>query len=362
MLHKINLACETEFNWIVKLQRDLLTAVCQPGVTSDTVTSEWVKSIRSDIDVVWLEGFCDSCDKLTGINQPLINHLKTIANADEAIKAKILANFEYNQGFYEAFDTASSQTHPLRAVSEITDLHLIKTLRGFFTLFYDPNLYESNGYPIHSPESFTRKQFLGEFRQSNLNIGVCVLCDGDLGDPDVDHFYSKKVYPDLCCHSANLVPICKSCNGRARKGEKAPLDESEADPMQKWFHPYYRSAEGHYQVDFEENDGRSWPVLKGDNSLNQERLDKHDWLVGLSERWHTTLGHVMRTTVKQFRAKGVIDFQSALLTLAENTKFDIGELPYGILRCGFFKVAAEGHALLLDELRIELSGADPVTG
>jgi len=279
MLHRIRVSCDAELNWIVQLQRDLLSAVCQPDLNARTVTFDWIEGIRPDIDTNWFNRFCNRKDNISGIKRSLIEHLRFIANRPENEKQQILKNFESNQVFNKAFDPAEVQPHPLRHVNGWPNSELIQTLRGFFTSFYDPNLYDNNGFPVpdgHNPDRFCRKKFLEQFQTTNHELGVCVLCDGDLGDPDIDHFYSKKVFPDLSCHPGNLVPICKSCNGRARKGEKPPMDKGVEDPIHNWFHPYYRSAEGTYAVVFEEKENKIWPVLAGRNDLDQKRLDNLD--------------------------------------------------------------------------------------
>jgi hypothetical protein len=77
--------------------------------------------------------------------------------------------------------------------------------RGWQPSLKDHYFYVTTGDKLLK---FTRKCFLCGFRKINEDIGVCVLCDEDLGDPDIDHFYSKKEFPALSCHPANLVPIC----------------------------------------------------------------------------------------------------------------------------------------------------------
>lgn len=361
MLHKIDVACEAELNWIIALQRDLLEGVCRPGINSEIVTSEWIKALRQDIDATWMEKFC----KRERNKIPLIQHLKTIAACSADQKTRIVSNFKNNHGFKNAFDPAQQQPHPLQPLNGIPGIKLIiDALRGFFTSFYDPNLYEQYGFPVPGEGKvvkFTRECFVDEFLTKNRNIGVCVLCDGDLGDPDIDHFYSKKVYPELSCHPANLVPICKTCNGRARKGETAPLDEKAADPMLNWFHPYFRSAEGLFSVDFKEEENKIYPVLKGSNPVDQRRLDNLNDLVGLSSRWRSKLDQLVRATAKKFRNAKLEELQAKLVEDADNMAFEMKHIPGAILREAFSRKVAEGYQPLLDELRVEIGNLDPVT-
>jgi hypothetical protein len=364
MLHKIKLVCESEFEWIIGLQRDLLKGVCDPKVNADTVTINWVKGLRPVINTHWMEKFCNRKDRLNGVGRSLLRHLQVIAGFNAGVKGQILKNFENNHNFKNAFDPDREQAHPLKPLNAVPYIELVKALRGFFTTFYDPSLYQQYGFPVLAGGEvvkFTRDCFLKNFYSENRNLGVCVLCDGDLGDPDIDHFYSKKVYPDLSCHPANLVPICKTCNSRARKGEKAPLDEGMADPMCNWFHPYYRTAEGRFSVDFKEKGNKIFPVLKTMNLTDQKRLDNLDNLVGLSSRWRRNLIQLIQRTAKRYRGTDLIELQAKLFEEAENMAFEIKHMPWAILREGFYRKVAEGYKPLLDELRVEIGKLDPVT-
>ncbi len=364
MLHKINVACEVEFNWIIKLQRDLLYGVCRPEINAETVTIKWIKALRPDIDTAWMGKFCERKDKLSSINLPLIQHLKTIAGCSPTLKTKIMANFENNHGFKTAFDPDRKVPYPLKPINDLPDIGLVKALRGFFTGFYDPNFYQQCGFPVPSGGKlikFTRECFLNGFGEKNRDVGVCVLCDGDLGDPDIDHFYSKKAYPELSCHPANLVPICRTCNGRARKGEKPPLDKNAADPMLNWFHPYFRSAEGLFCVDFKEEENKIYPVLKGSNQNDQKRLDNLNDLVGLSSQWRRKLNQLVQSTAIKYRDAKLEELQAKLLEDADNMVFEMKHISGAILREAFSRKVAEGYKPLLDELRVEIGNLDPVT-
>ncbi|MFO7838890.1 MAG: hypothetical protein R6X08_05280 [Desulfosalsimonadaceae bacterium] len=365
MIHEIKPACEAEFAWIIGLQRDLLSGVCQEEINADTVTIDWVKSLRPDIDADWVEKFCNRKDRLNGIKRPLIKHLQVIADCDNDIKHRLQSRFENNHNFKNAFDPAREQAHPLRPLNSIPDIDsVIDALRGFFTTFYDPSLYKQYGFPVTAGGTvveFDRDLFLDEFYKKNRELGVCVLCDGDLGDADVDHFYSKKVYPELSCHPANLVPICKTCN-QTRKGGKVPLDEHAGDPMRNWFHPYYRVAQGRFSVDFEEKGNKIYPVLKALDPVDQTRLDNLDELIGLSSRWRRKLRQMVRATAKRFRHSNIEDLQSQLLEAADNiAAFDIKHRSGAVLYRGFCKKVGEGYKPLLDELRVEIGNLDPLT-
>ena len=241
MLHTISQPCVSDLNWVMQFQRDLITEVTKPTTYPSTVTIGWVVSLRTDIAAGWLSDFCSRKDKVAGSNRTMLELMKAIAGMSAAKKTRILGAFNNNTGFEVAFDPVNPQPHPLAPISALNDQTAERTVRAFFVSFYDPNMYGGYGYqiPRRPAIKFDRDQYINTFKSTNRTVGVCVLCDGDLGDPDLDHFYSKKVYPELACHPANLIPICKTCNSRARKGEKPPLDEHAPDPMERWLHPIY---------------------------------------------------------------------------------------------------------------------------
>ena len=350
MLHKIEQVCADYFNWVRQLQNDLLTSVCTAGITQDHVTTAWLTDQLTFDPSDWLTKFYNCKDKINNSKQNLIEHLKNMANATPAQKQLIIGIFNNNKEIEQGFINDAGEIHRFRKISEIENVTIQKAYRGFFSIFYDPEFYY--GYPVANGIVFNRKSFLKQFYKDN-EIGACILCDGDLGDPDVDHFYSKKDFPDLSLHIGNLVPICKSCNSRARKGEKPPLDFAQPDQFRNWYHPYYRSAVG-YHVKFELRNDRICPFLDSDDAVEKIRLENLNELIGLEERWKKKLGHIVRTTIKQLRMAEFDNLGNKLLEMAESKAFEIGALPSGILHTGYLRNAGEGQELLLEELQLQL--------
>jgi hypothetical protein len=348
MLHKIDQVCADYFNWVRQLQNDLLTSVCTTGVTQAQVTPDWFAAQFPIYPTEWLSKLCDHKDKISNNKQSFIEHLQNITNATPAQKQIIIEIFTNNQEIEQGFINDDGEGHRLRKITEIEDVTIQKAYRGFFSIFYDPEFY--NGYPVANGIVFNRKSFLKQFSNDN-EIGVCVLCDGDLGDPDVDHFYSKKEFPDLSLHIGNLVPICKSCNSRARKGEKAPLDFKEVNQFANWYHPYYRIA-NNYCVQFELRGGLTFPILESEDETEKIRLQNLNDLIGLKDRWRTRLRHIVRTTIKQLRMADFEIIENKILEMADSKACEIGNLPFGILHTGYLRKAGEGCELLLEELKL----------
>jgi len=363
MLHRIEPACQAEFQWVQQLQADLIGYACRTAIGPGDITVANLLGLRADIDGQWLNKLLERKDKLSGSKRSMLAHLQTIAGAGNAKKTQLLSLVDGNRGFAEAFDDPSPSVHPLVPASSLNNDALEKAVRGFFTIFYDPEFYKQKGYPVPVADQarFTRDRFVSRFKETNEDLGVCPFCDGSLGDPDVDHFYAKKVYPDLATRADNLVPICKTCNGRNRKGEKAPLDDGSADPMRNWFHPYYRSAQGGCSVQFEERNGQTWPVLQGVDAQTDARLKNLDSLLGLTERWKSDLGHLVRSTVKQLKQRNRSSYMEKLAERAEDHEYEIRESSGAVLKQAYYACASGGQELLLEEIRIALEDLDPVT-
>jgi 5-methylcytosine-specific restriction endonuclease McrA len=121
--------------------------------------------------------------------------------------------------------------------------------------------------------NFNRQEFVDEFEDANPEVRVCSMCDGYLGNAEVDHFYPKAAYPYLSCHPYNLVPVCKDCNGRDGKHDTPPLSRNATGHQTAdWFHPYLRSADGTYTISFERQQEGTTPVLTSTDKQTQVRL------------------------------------------------------------------------------------------
>lgn len=352
MLHKINQVCGNEFIWVGNLQRTLLKYACQDSISPVDIEERKLFALLSDVDQDWFSSVVIKKDNVTDSKKTLLENLQIIAAASPPKKQTILSIYDNNQQVESLY--ADPCHHKIRKITELGDSGLEMAYRGYLSAFYDP-LFNRKGYEI-SHVDFDRKAFLEKFDDVN-DTGVCVFCDMDLNDPDVDHFFSKKEFPELSCHFSNLVPICKSCNGRARKGEKAPLDFNKALQCKHWYHPYHRQIDWRkVSVDFKLEAGQICPYLYSNNPVVQIRLDKLNYLLGIDKRWKKKLRPLVSTTIKQLRKKKVskIQLQNKLFEMAESQECEIGELSSAILATYFLKAAANGIPYFIDEIEAAL--------
>lgn len=333
MLHPIKVpSCAPALAWLVQLQHDLLTKLCDPATTAAMVTSEWVAAIRPDCNS-WLEKFAQRSHN----KERLLVSMRIIATAPTAQKQAILRYFRTSQLFAEAFDSTVTTPTLLSSLDSLGGSPIASALRRLLEAFYEVALQD--GLPIdadgHPGQSFNRHQFVETCQQENYGR-VCPFCDGDMNGPQVDHWLPKSKYPALSCHPKNLVPVCHRCNSRECKGEKVPLDRESTQPFHNWFHPYERAAHGNFTVTV----NSSRVALTNVDTIQQTRLDNFDRLVKLTQRWWGEYKRQADRYLKQLADKvrrkrinpttdEVLDTISEWLAeiAAENTK-----MPHSIVR------------------------------
>ena len=245
MLHRINLPdCIIHLDWVVELQCNLLHALCDPSISLDDVTVDWVKSIRPDIDDDWVRRFCGWS---TG-KKSMLNRMKAVANLTEQEKQAVINHYEANLQFPDAFDDTKEQPPATTPLSDTFSPAVSTAYSDFFEMFYAPIFYRKSnhhGYPVDGAEHdkrFSKRVYLKAYYEVNEHLKVCPLCDGSMDGAELDHWLAKHHLPELNCHSLNLVEICSVCNSVTNKGKKLTLDPAAPQPFANWFHPHLRPA------------------------------------------------------------------------------------------------------------------------
>lgn len=283
MLHKINLsACTAHLEWVVQLQGDLLRALCDPAVVAGDVTVDWVKARRVDIDAAWVNRFCAWSKE----KKSMLDRMQAVATLTGADKQAVVAHYEHNLRYPEAFAAAAAPSPPATtALPDGLSVSAVTAYRDFFEMFYAPIFYRKKGYPINAPdlngELFTKEQYLGAYHAANPEMKVCPLCDGSMDGAELDHWLAQKHLPELNCHPQNLVEICGACNGRTNKGEKLALEPGQANPFGNWFHPHLRPAADSFEIARQGERVR----LASNDGQTQTMLNNFGRLINLGTRW-----------------------------------------------------------------------------
>jgi hypothetical protein len=358
---------------MVALQRRLLNALCQDSLQSATTIDEaWLLNALGDlaIDPEWFGRFCNWQHE----GQTLLDRARSIANFSAKIKTHLLADFENDLAFEALFDPEAQGARdlvglaPLRAL----DPQAAEVVHRFFESFYNPSFYTGYRIPTAGNSAdFTRRRFVQDFQDCNSDLSVCPMCDGDLGNAKVDHFFPRAAYPYLSVHPLNLVPICDDCNGPGGKHETPPLSpNATGHHTDDWFHPYLRSACGTYTIGFEEHQAGTTPILTGATSQTQRRLTNLTLLCHLDERWRRALSwktriaqnHIRRAREDLGRSLTEGELCERLEEWAHSAEDEIGLESFALIKTAYFQSASQKVPTLFNELWIyNAPNADVVT-
>lgn len=102
----------------------------------------------------------------------------------------------------------------------------LSAMQEFLIYFYEnlDQVSKALGTPM-----FGRQEYFAQFEKVNPNQYVCAICDEHRHMTvlrgayfsDIEHYFPKTIYPHLCCHPYNLIPLCKPCNSAHK--DKDPL-------------------------------------------------------------------------------------------------------------------------------------------
>jgi hypothetical protein len=272
---------------IVALQKRLLKALANPALAANSVSTAWVQNVWRSLDAEWVRKFC-----LGG----QVARIQAMAAATPAARQALYDEF-CRQRKVPALLNAGGDFRDLLTLTDF-DVALAKTVKDFFKDCYDllGQSSRTNGYIFLGGRVVTKAEYKKTFRDANLTKVVCPYCDGDMGTPDLDHYYSKTHFPLLACSPWNLVPICKSCNDTAiAKGDRLALSPGPPCSSVDWLHPFERPASAGVRIQLTGNPRQAVPQLSSPDASEQRRLNNHHWLLDrldqptpsryLSNRW-----------------------------------------------------------------------------
>jgi hypothetical protein len=279
-LHLVKLPARTASHLfkVVVLQRTLLKALAAPHLRADAVDAAWVQNVWRRLDAGWVRKFC-------------------LGGQEGRIQAIAAASPLARHALYEEFCRQNKVQRMLQGGGDFRDLAalpdfnpaLAEQVKNFFMDCYDVlgQSSRSRGHALPGGGVITKRTYNDSFRESYPTKTVCPYCDGEIGTPDLDHYYSKSLFPLLACAPWNLVPICKSCNDVATaKGNRPALELGPPCSAENWLHPFFRAASSHVAIGLRGTPRDSIPKLYSPDAAEQARLDNHtDLIRTLSSRW-----------------------------------------------------------------------------
>ena len=265
MLHPLNPPnCGRELGFVIGLQRKTLEYSSTFTAYND---ADYENFVGADF-MAWLNS-----RRYTGSEQDksvrkFFRDIPQLLRCDPAQKNQTMLDFVHDQSFYRflnnptyQFCFSPSKTH---AHEEATKL-----------LIYFFDFLGTTGYPANvmahilgGSKGFCKNDVVEGFKLKNPSIEyVCPSCDNAFTDSGngnaegytLEHYFPKSLYPSICLHPYNLIPLCSKCN--KVKGDKDPLAPKDSSntlhpvPYNEIFHPIGRPVLSQADLEFSTNAG-----------------------------------------------------------------------------------------------------------
>lgn len=257
MLHPINSpSCINELLALVDLQKRMLEFAKANSIYSDATFRTFMPNEFVDWLVILKSTGGKATKKMANrFTQELIDYVKY----PQLDKSQVLTDFILDQEYYKRNNDASFTFSLLPAKSTAHE-----KAKDLLKEFYE---FLGEGYPAvlvgHSPSSnsFAKSDVVAGFVETNDNVEyICPCCDSVFTDSananekgyTLEHYFPKSLYPSICLHPFNLIPMCSGCN--SRKGDIDPLTPSTSPliqvPYEEVFHPLSRPVRNLAILDF----------------------------------------------------------------------------------------------------------------
>jgi hypothetical protein len=283
-LHPVKLPKSAAYLFrVVALQKKLLKALTDPSVDANTVDTAWVQNVWTNLDAGWVKKFC------LGGPESVLHPLKAIATA----------NFETRQALYVEFCRQNKVAVVLNEGGNFQELehlpgftpqlsdHVKKFFKRCYKLLSTDAKRQWKGYEFNGNRSITNRNYKEDFCSDYPTKVVCPYCDGEIGTPELDHYFCKSEFPLLSCSPWNLVPVCGSCNDAVTaKGDRLAITLGPPASTDYWLHPFFRPASSQVQIKLSGRPENSIPQLLSPDATEQTRLRNHtDLIRSLAKRW-----------------------------------------------------------------------------
>jgi len=310
MLHPINPpSCVNELLALVDLQKRMLGFAEANSVYSDAAFKTFVPTEFVD----WLvdlkvNGRKDAKKVAADLLKELGEYVNDTVKFPSAEKSQVLADFVSDQEYYAQIDNPIFEFSLLPNKS-ITHEKASVLLVKFYALL-------GEGYPSalvghqSGTESFSKIKVVDGFIEKNPGIAhVCPCCDNPFTDTirtingqgyTLEHYFPKSVYPSICLHPFNLIPMCRFCNDR--KGAVDPLNPLPSlvrIPYTEIFHPISKSVRAMADLCFSSNSAMLTSmefVAKNPPPTYENSIEAYKIMYQIPDRWNKSWTKVLRKT------------------------------------------------------------------
>ncbi|MFZ3283637.1 hypothetical protein [Pseudomonas sp.] len=293
MLRPINkTGCAGALRSTQKMIQSFALWLCDPNTYADGVTEPAIEQfLQTPQEAKWLWRFLNGTLKEKTYLERA-KHLAGLAPEEKTLLKKWI-ECSVNIGIY--FDVVpTGQQIPTAspfAGRRDGELHW-KNFKDLMEAFYLKGLreglaYSPDGAPTEDRETalnYTafRANFIEQhqFDKHEYARKVCVICNGELRNPSVDHWVAKANYPLLSVCADNLIPICGECNQSPNKGTKTVHTDGD---FEDWFHPYFRHPNGTLKLVHQTSGLRL--KLTSTRATDTKRVANLNGLFNLEQRW-----------------------------------------------------------------------------
>ena len=366
MLHKLEMpAYRPQLEAILDFQYRLLFFACT--VPALPLTPTLLKAAFGDQRGNWLSERCWWKGKGTLFYEELVELIKHVAKYPLEGPA-IIDAFSNDKDFYNHLDDPDFEFRysklPKDAKEKIAPLMIS---------FYEKLL--RTGFPdyihLRNKEVFTYKLLLKEFYTANDQLKVCPGCDGPrprisneiLGIKieedesskrrnyaEVDHFFPKAFYPFFSIHFMNLVPLCPTCNIKAKQ-YKDPLNKCTGKGvLDHTFLPFIKPAIPCIEVSVSKNVNKVRRVMiKDTQQSSSHRVKNLDATFELSDNWEYHLEGLIENMIFQIgglrlrnrrdRQKIEKEIKDTLERLAKAPDDSVGKMAHLLIQRGYARYA-----------------------
>jgi hypothetical protein len=266
--------------------------LCAPGLSANGVTAAAIEQLlQTPQEARWLWRFLSGTLKdKTYLERA--QHLAGLA-PDKKLVLREWIERSANIGVYFDVVPTGKQIPTVLPFAEYPDgeLHW-NNFKDLMEAFYSKGFrgglaYSPNGAPTEDTEialnyAVFRANFikLHQLDKHEYARQVCVICNGELRNPSVDHWVAKANYPLLSVCADNLIPICGECNQSPNKGTKKVHTEGD---FEDWFHPHFRHPNGTLKLVHQTSDLRL--KLTSTCATDTKRVANLNGLFNLEQRW-----------------------------------------------------------------------------